>query len=592
MPFRAGVFGTMIGNGLGPAQFAPDGTGLAGLPLIGPSIDPFTAALLGVMVAAALTALISLPALVAAFEESSWRSRAGIVLACLAGLAARKALGTGGFFHENFYENVLMSRIHDVLSMRAPAGQAYGLLVRWLVWPRAPFPGQVFEAMTLLGVATIPLAGLVSWLAFRDEVAAVATALLLAFNPIHARLSISEDAGVPMLFLLLSASASLLLAARPPPWLKAPRWDWLPAVLVLHAAAALSLMVHLRTEYAAFLPVPLLLLLGVRGAARRLGLIPATYVAALIVSGALLMLLPDLTRPGSPFRWVTGAQPWISALTETGDFRAPDRIALLSPDITPPLLLVLAAIGFARMVMRRQGLLAAALVACLALCVFLFLGNTGFPSNARVQFPYHILCLLAAGFGAGGLAGLAGSSRSGGALLAAGGVAMVVASYALAIGPLAVRGSPTLESEWVRQTLPRLPVGRHTLLVRLEPHLDATHVNGSFPDYLLRYFPNPPRALAISSFLARHPTEAEMADTVYYGGLSCALAKDQPLDRLDDSPNRCRELEEEFRLIPIAATEVPNIPYDTIVNYPDPRRRPGLPHRFLSPGTAGRHAPA
>lgn len=522
-------------------------------------------------------ALAALPSLSAALSRLPAPARAGLALALVAAVLLRRFTVQGLPFHEDFHLPIVLDRIATAQDMDVAMGRGFAIVHDVLSRLFGGGEDRLYDAHRLFGAASVVLLGLVAHELLGSGLAAFAAALLLAANPIHARLSASEDPVVPAVFLLLSATAAVLLAARgrvPSPGGRPARWQ--PAFLVLHAASALALMVHFRSDFAIYSLVPVALALSVPGAFGRLARLPAAWAGAVLLGVSMALVLPEVLRPSHDgFRLVTRPGAFLEAVLGAWDHRQPNRLVLFCPALSPSLIPALALAGFVALFRTRRPMAWALLVPGVAFS-WLLLGSNGYPGNVRHQAPQHLLFLLPAAAGAAWLITGPFASRRGRAAAAGAFVVLVALSYAATIRTLALPASPHYERAFLAEALPQVPLGPGTTLVRLEGGRDARFVNTTFPDAVARQAGA--RLAPVAELLQAAPEmDAEsLRPYVFYRGLSCYLAA--AYGRVGHGPcdNPCRLLDRAYELRPIVERDIPNVPYESMFLYPAPGDQPNL----------------
>jgi hypothetical protein len=538
-----------------------------------PEILTLVASLTAILAGAIVTGALAAPAMARAARDLPRGVPLALLLATALAAALRLAV-TPGFIHENFHAQLIMERIVDAPRSADRMEKGYAVLYQALLGPLGFSERALFALQLLFGVATVPLVGLVAALAIEEKTGAC-TALLLAANPMHARLSASEDPVVPFLFLLASGTLALLVAVRPADAAN-PRAR-APAALLLYAGFAFALLMHLRTDFAVYLLVPAALVAAAPGALRRLNR-PAAYVAAYPIALALWLILPEVLWPSTDsFHFARLG----TFLPRTGlpDYYQPDQVLLLSAHVSPLPLLLLALVGFAALLRRPR--LGVPLLLLAAGYVVLFLASNGYANNVRAQAPYHLLFLVAAGAGTAWLVRVAADrARTAGVIVALLLGATVAGASVHPMRELSRAASPRLEWRFLADTLASLPIEPRTTLVRPEGVDDDT-VNTPFPDYRFRHGLPRIELESLRRFLdgERRLDDAALRDVLYYRGLACYIEY-HPNPIGGGAGPLCHEIERRFRLIPVVETHIENAEFDSHWYYPPVGAVPSFPVGF------------
>lgn len=545
--------------------------------LVAAGIRPEARFLLALIAGTVLFAILALPALVVALRRMPRSARIGVVLALALAISLRRFLFPDMPIHENFHLPMVLDRIANALHMDIAMGRGFSVLFNVIGRLFGGGEPLLFDVQRLFGAASVVLLAALAFTVTASGLTAFSAALLLAANPIHARLSASEDPSVVFVFLILSATVSVVLAARGGLEEEGPRTPRRrPLFLLLHAGFALALSVHLRSDFAVYALVPIAMAWTIPGGIGRIARMPAAWVAVALFALSVTLVLHEVVHPRHDgFRWVTRPDALLEALVEAWDPRAPNRVVLLAQSLSPPLIVALAAVGILGLA-RTNRRLAWALGLLGLAYTWLFLGSNGFPGNVRHQAPHHFLFLLAAASGASLLVTGPFPSRGARAVAVGAFIAVALVSFGTTTRMLTRPASPYFEREFLTTAWSRIPVGPGTTFVRLQGGVDTGFVNTTFPDDDAR------RAGAdlapISRMLADASTmdEEALRPFVFYRGLSCYLASTYGQRAYGPCENPCRLLDEAFDLRPIVEREIPNIPYESMFTYPSPSDQPML----------------
>ncbi len=545
--------------------------------LVSPAATPAALFLLALIAGTVAFALASLPSLIAAFARVPLSARIGIVLALVLAVLLRRLTVIGLPFHEDFHMPLVMDRIAIAQDMQISMGRGFAVLYNLIFRLFGGGARMLFDVQRLFGDVSVVLLGLLAFEVTASGLAAFAAALLLAANPIHARLSASEDPTVPFVFLLLTATLAVVLALRtraPVAGARPPRWQ--PAALVLLAACTMALGAHFRSDFAIYALVPLAMMLAVPGGLGRMARFPVSWVALGVFAVSIWLVLPEVLSPEHDgFRLVTRLDALQTSLLDTWDYRAPNRLVLLSHVLSPSLILLLAVAGFVAL-FRTQPRLAWLLVLLGLGFSWLFLGSNGFPGNVRHQAPQHFLFLLLAAAGVAWLVRELFASPLARAVAVGGFVAVTLLSYAGTIRTLTELGSPHYERDFLAHALPQVTADPGTVFVRMEGGRDAGFVNTTFPDNQARQ--TGARLVSVREMLAAAPTMDAQAlrPYVFYRGLSCYLMAAYGERGYGPCDNPCRLLDDAYELRPIVEQDIPNVPYESMFLYPSPGDQPML----------------
>lgn len=496
-----------------------------------------------------------------------WRGRGQLLLGmsaidkrwvpavALAALAVRLLLPEPAVFHQNAhgyrYIAMAIDPMRDLHVYGSGFQAFFHLFYTWLpLHTKVVIVGNIF-----LGSLTVLFMG---WAGARlfGTGAGVATALLLAFNPAHIRLSATED---PIILALAMGAIGLWAALE---LRRRASWELAIGCAITVASAAqvrpLLMVIPVFVAVLALFHEP-----GVSALARRATIWCAALATALLLVPHLMWMANlHLGDTSGHYGGLLNLEP-AAVLTGAKAF-------LFDSARTPPALWVLTVLGLVLGMRSRWRPTLLIALSCVA-AVWLFAGRQHVYAEAlRFAVPPQVLLTLVAGPGLAATARWLGRDRP---FLVASLATLAAATGLLSSEPIEQATSDTLEYAFLGDTWEYLPAGCGVLLPPWR--MSQGRINAGFPsdDYRTHH----PGLSVIHGSDPAHQTLFTDYDCVlYYRGLACSSfhLRDEELASLRPE---CAELERGFDLQPVAVgvIETSSLP-PNLFAYPEPAIRVGF----------------